>query len=332
MIEHTSRPTPLQGRKVLRTPKARFEDLPDYPFAPHYVEIDTGDSAGTPLQMHYVDKQPSDPAKRSGETILLLHGNPSWSYLYRHVIPPLVAAGHRCIAPDLVGFGKSDKITNRFAYTYQSHVDWLREAVFDRLDLRNVTMVCHDWGGTLGLLLLAQHPDRFRRVVASNTTGLREGGSDLGPGWEYLAKWLQFTQRTEHFEPGQVVESFTLTDLDPAVQAAYNAPYPDDDYLHGVRRFALLIPITKDDEANPAIRDAWKVLETLQTPFLCAFSDKDHATRGVYTSLSGRIPGAQGQPHTAIANAAHFVQEDQPAEFAGVINNFIRSTRSRVAG
>ncbi|MCM0673349.1 haloalkane dehalogenase [Micromonospora phytophila] len=311
--------------KALRTPDERFAHLPDYPFKPNYARIKLGDGSGAELRMHYLDERPRDPAKASGETVLLLHGNPSWSYLYRHVIPPLVAAGHRCVAPDLVGFGKSDKVVDRFAYTWQSHVEWLREAVFDRLDLRDVTMVCHDWGGMVGLLLLAQHPDRFRRVVASNT-GLREGGGDLGPGWEHLAKWVQFTQRTKQLEPGQIVDGFSLTHLDPAVQAAYNAPYPDDRYLHGVRRFAAIIPITENDEANPAIRAAWKVLESLQTPFLCAFSAEDHVTRGDHTSLSGRIPGAQGQPHTAIADAAHFVQEDQAAEFAQVVADFISLT------
>jgi haloalkane dehalogenase len=309
--------------KVVRTPDERFVALPDYPFEPNYVRVDLGDDSGARLRMHYIDERPSDPAKASGETVLLLHGNPTWSYLYRHVIPPLVVAGHRCVALDLVGFGKSDKVADRFAYTYQRHVDWLSEAVFDRLNLRDVTMVCHDWGGLLGMLLLAQHPDRFRRVIVSNTTGPREGGPDLGPGWEYLAKWLQFTQRTEQLEPGQVVEDFTLTDLDPAVRAAYNAPFADDVSLHGVRRFAVLIPITAYDEANPVIQKAWDMLETLQIPFLCAFSDQDHVTHGDSTVLTARIAGARG---TVIHDAAHFLQEDKPSEFAAVVNDFISST------
>ncbi|HEU4946942.1 MAG TPA: haloalkane dehalogenase [Kribbella sp.] len=314
------------GRRVARTPNERFESLPDYPFKPHYVRINAGDRDGTQLRVHYIDERPSDAAKASGETILLVHGNPSWSYLYRHVIPPLVAAGHRCVAIDLVGMGKSDKPTDRFLYTYQHHLNWLREAVFDRLDLRDVTMVCHDWGGLLGLLLLADQPDRFRRVVASNTSGPREGGTDLGPGWAYLAKFMQFTQRTEQLEPGQIIEDFTLTKIDPAVRAAYNAPFPGDAYLHGVRRWSVLIPITESDEANELISQAWEVLETLQTPFLCVFSDKDHVTGGNSTHLTSRIPGAQGQPHTTITNAAHFLQEDKASEFTMAIDNFIRST------
>jgi haloalkane dehalogenase len=307
---------------VLRTPLERFDGLPGYPFRAHYVYVDLGDGSSTRLRMHYVDERP-DPAKASGETILLIHGNPTWSYLYRNVIPALVAAGHRCIAIDLIGFGKSDKLVNRFAYTYASHIDWISQAIVERLNLTNITMVCHDWGGILGMLLLARHPERFRRAVASNTTGPREGGADLGPGWEYLAKWLQFTQRTEQLQPAQVVEEFTLSTLDPAVRSAYDAPYPDDSFLHGVRRFAVLIPITAYDEANPLIREAWQTLSTLQTPFLALFSAQDHVTRGDTSTLTDRIPAGQG---ITLADAAHFVQEDQPAAFAAAVNDFIRST------
>jgi haloalkane dehalogenase len=176
------------------------------------------------------------------------------------------------------------------------------------------------------MLLLAKHPDRFRRVVASNTSGRRAGGGDLGPGWKYMAEWLQFTQRIEYFDSGQVVQNFTFNKLDPAVQAAYNVPFPDDRYMDGVRRWAVLIPITENDEANPLIGEAWKVLKTLRTSFLCVFSDKDHVTNGHSEHLTSRIPGAQGQSHVTITNAAHFLQEDKAPEFAEVINNFIRST------
>jgi haloalkane dehalogenase len=314
--------------EVLRTPEARFADLPDYPFTPHYVEIGAGDAAGTRLRVHYVDERPGDPAKASGETILLLHGEPSWSYLYRHVMGPLLAAGHRCVAPDLVGFGKSDKPANRFAYTYQSHMDWLCETVFDRLDLRNVTMVCHDWGGLLGLRLLAGHPDRFRRVVATNAL-LPTGDQDLGGAF---SGWLQYSQRANPFDIGQVVAMGTVSELSGAVRAAYNAPFVDESYLQGARQFPLLVPITPYDEASAANRQAWAVLETLQTPFLCAFSDQDYGVGDGNRILRQRIPGAQGQPHTTIMNAGHFVQEDQGSELAAVVANFIRSTRSRVAG
>jgi haloalkane dehalogenase len=313
---------------VLRTPEARFEDLPDYPFTPHYVEVDAGDAAGTRLRVHYVDERPSETAKASGETVLLLHGEPSWSYLYRHVIPPLLAAGHRCIAPDLVGFGRSDKPANRFAYTYQRHVDWLRQTVFDRLDLRDVTMVCHDWGGMLGLRLLADYPGRFRRVVATNTL-FPTGDEDLGRAF---SRWLQYSQRANPFDIGQVVAMGSVSELDRAVRAAYNAPFVDESYLQGARQFPLLVPITPYDEASAANRQAWAVLETLQTPFLCAFSDQDYGVGDGKRILRERIPGAHGQPHTTIMNAGHFVQEDQGPQLAAVVTNFIRSTHSGVAG
>ncbi|MEU0571274.1 haloalkane dehalogenase [Nonomuraea sp. NPDC005983] len=235
-------------------------------------------------------------------------------------MPPLVAAGHRCVAPDLVGFGRSDKPASRFAYTYQSHVDWLRETVFDRLDLRDVTMVCHDWGGLLGLRLLAEHPERFRRVVATNTLLHTGDQGDMGP---FYTQWLQFSQRAHPFRPGQVVETGTVTEVAPEVLAAYDAPFPDESYLQGARRFPLLIPITPGDEAAEPNRRAWAVLETLRIPFLCAFSDRDHVLGGAQQSFRERVPGAQGQPHTTIRNAGHFVQEDQGPALATVINDFI---------
>jgi haloalkane dehalogenase len=317
---------PADTAKVVRTPAARFAELSDYPFKPNYVSLDLGDGSGDRVRMHYLDERPKNPEKASGQTILLLHGNPSWSYLYRHVIPPLVAAGHRCVALDLIGFGKSDKLVDRFAYTFQNHIDWLSEAIFERLELHDLTMVCHDWGGMLGLNLLAARPERFVRVVASNF-GLSEGGRDLGPGWSYLAQWLQFTQRTEQLDAGQVIENFSVTDLDRRVRAGYNAPFPADPHLHGFRRFATLIPITSQDEANRVIRNTWKVLETLHTPFLCVFSDQDHVFHGDNSGLSGRIPGAQGQPHVTLTGAAHFLQEDKPAEFAAAVDTFINLTK-----
>ena len=315
-----------RAMRVLRTPDARFGDLPGYPFAPHYVRVRAGDRAGTRLRVHYVDERPRDRRRASGETIVLLHGEPSWSYLYRHVIPPLVAAGHRCIAPDLIGFGKSDKPADRFAYSYQAHVDWLREALFDRLDLHDVTMVCHDWGGMLGLRLLADHPRRFRRVVASNT-GLDTGRQDLGPAWPHMARWLQFSLRSYPYRAGSVVDSFSLTKVDRAVRAAYDAPFPAEPYAQGARQFPLLIPISPDDENTPALDKAWAKLRTLRVPFLCVFGEQDHVTGGDHSALSDHIPGAQGQPHMAIKNAAHFIQEDQPAEFATAVDRFIRATR-----
>jgi haloalkane dehalogenase len=307
--------TAAEDLRVLRTPESRFADLPDYPFESHYVEVSSG------VRMHYLDERPETP---SGETVLFLHGNPTWSYLYRHVIPPLVAAGHRCVAVDLIGFGKSDKLADRHAYTYDRHLTWLREAVLDELDLRELTMVCHDWGGALGLPLLAAHPDRFRRVVAVNT-GLSTGDEDLGAGWPLMARWLQSSQRTRPFLPSAIVDAMTVTELDPAALAAYDAPYPDEPYLTGVRQFPLLIPISPDDEYTPALRAAWDVLETLELPFLCVFSEQDHVTGGDHTSLSGRIPGAMQLSHPSGYDAGHFLQEDAGPRLAVDIDRFIRA-------
>jgi haloalkane dehalogenase len=318
------RPGGEPGPAVRRTPDSRFRGLPDYPFRPHFVTVAGGDGVGVPLRVHYVDERPSEAAA-SGETIVLLHGEPSWSYLWRHVIPPLVAAGHRCIAVDLVGMGRSDKPTNRFVYTQERHIAWLREALFDRLELRDVTMVCHDWGGMLGLRLLAENHDRFRRVVATNT-GFDTGDEDRTGAWEHLTTWMVFSQVADPFECGQVVEMFTATELDPAVRGAYDAPYPDNSYLEGVRRFPLLIPVSADDAAHEANTAAWQVLQTLQTPFLCAFSDGDHVTHGDHSALSDHIPGAQGQPHATIVGGEHFLQEDRPAELAAVVDAFIHLT------
>jgi len=300
-----------------RTPDARFAGLPDYPFEPHYLAIDAGDGTGSRLRVHYLDERP-DPADASGETVLLLHGEPTWSYLYRYVIPPLVAAGYRCVAPDMVGFGKSDKPTDRFDYTYQAHVDWLRETVFDQLDLRDVTMVCHDWGGLLGLRLLAEHPDRFRRVVATSTS-LPTGDRDPSG---LLSIWLQLSQRSNPFEASRVVDRGTVTELDPAVRAAYNAPFPDESYLQGARQFPLLIPLTPYDEATEPNRKAWSVLRTLSIPFLYAHADHDYGVGDGRTMLRDAIPDAQ---EVVIDNAGHFIQEDIGPRFATVIDEFIRS-------
>ncbi|MDP4505340.1 haloalkane dehalogenase [Nonomuraea turcica] len=292
----------------LRTPDERFDNLPDYPFASHYTEISGG------LRVHYVDERPDNP---SGETILLLHGEPTWSYLYRRVIPPLVAAGHRCVAPDLVGFGRSDKPAFRYDYTYQAHVDWLRETIFDALDLRDVTLVCHDWGGMLGLRLLAEHIERFRRVIATNTL-LPTGDSDeMGP---FYVQWLQRSQRIYPFKPGEIIDRSTLDELERAVQAAYNAPFPDESYLQGARQFPLLAPISPDDVASEPNRAAWAVLEELQIPFLCAYGEHDMVTGPHGKRIAERIPGAT---HVTITNASHFLQEDQPQQLAQVINTFI---------
>ena len=292
--------------EALRTPDDRFANLPGYAFAPHYIEIGG-------LRIHYVDEGP-----RQASAVLLLHGEPSWSYLYRKMIPVITAAGHRAVAPDLVGFGRSDKPVERSDYTYQRHVDWMR-AVLEGLDLRDVTLVCQDWGGLIGLRLAAEHGDRFARVVAANTF-LPTG--DVPPG-DAFKMWLQFSQTTPDFPVGGIVNGGCVTDLAAEIVAAYDAPFPDDRYKAGARQFPALVPISPDDPAAPANRKAWEVLRRWDKPFLTAFSDSDPITRGADRFLQEAIPGAKGQSHTTITGAGHFLQEDKGEELARVVVDFI---------
>ena len=253
--------------------------------------------------------------------ILLLHGEPSWSYLYRKMIPPLLAAGHRIVAPDLVGFGRSDKPTAREDYTYQRHMDWITGLV-EALDLRDITLVCQDWGGLIGLRLAAEHENRFARIVAANTF-LPTGDTDPG---RMFRRWQRSSQEMPIFHAGGIVKGACATELTPDVIAAYDAPFPDDRYLVGARQFPLLVPTTPDDPAAAPNRRAWQILERWNKPFLTAFSDGDPITRGADRVLQQRIPGAQGQPHTTIVGAGHFLQEDKGEELARVVIDFIART------
>lgn len=291
---------------VLRTPDERFEDLPDYPFAPHYVDVDG-------VRMHYLDEGPAD-----AEVVLLLHGEPSWSYLYRTMIPVLTGAGFRAVAIDLVGFGRSDKPARREDYTYAAHIGWTWAAI-EAIGLADITLVCQDWGGLIGLRLVGEHPDRFARVVAANTM-LPTG--DHHPGDAFLA-WQQFSQQTPDFPVGKIVAGGCVTTLSPEVVAAYDAPFPDDSYKAGARQFPLLVPITPDDPAAEANRAAWAVLARFERPFLCAFSDSDAIMRGADAVLRKLIPGAAGQPLITIEGGGHFLQEDKGVELAGVVVDFI---------
>ncbi len=303
---------------VLRTPDERFIGLPDFPFEPHYVEVPAGDGSDAVLRLHYLDEGPADAA----DTVLLLHGEPSWCFLYRHMIPVLVEAGLRCIAPDLIGFGRSDKPADRHDYTYQRHVDWLRSALFDRLDLGDLTLVCQDWGGLLGLRLVAEHPDRFARVVAANTF-LPTGDRPLGSAFE---AWRDFSQNVPEFPTGFIINSGCTTDLAPEVVAAYDAPFPDESYKEGARQFPVLVPASPDDPAAPANTRAWESLVQFDKPFLTAFSDGDPITGGADRPLLELIPGTKGQPHTTIEGGGHFLQEDRGPELARVVAGFIAAT------
>jgi haloalkane dehalogenase len=304
--------------QTLRTPDERFAGLPDFDFAPHYVEVDDGD--GGVLRIHHLDEGPPD-----GDVVLLMHGEPSWSFLYRHMIPVLVDAGLRCVAPDLVGFGRSDKPTSRTDYSYARHVEWMRSALLDALGLGDVTLVGQDWGGLIGLRVAAENPDRFARLVVANT-GLPTG--DRPPTDAFLA-WQRFSQEADEFPVGGIVNGGCTTSLSPEVIAAYDAPFPDDTYKAGARVFPTLVPTSPDDPASEANRAAWKVLERWDKPVLTAFSDSDAITRGGYRAFQSLVPGAQGRSHATIEGAGHFLQEDKGPDLATVIADFVRSTPLR---
>ncbi len=293
--------------EALRTPDDRFVNLPGYGFEPNYVEVPDGD--GGSLRIHYVDEGPRDAG-----VVLLMHGEPSWSYLYRHMIPILVGAGYRVVAPDLVGFGRSDKPTRQSDYTYARLVEWMRSALLDELDLADITMFGQDWGGLIGLRLVAENPDRFARVAVGNT------GMPIGTGaTDAFRTWREFSRTTDVFDSGGVVDMGTVTDLADDVVAAYNAPFPDDTYLAGARMLPSLVPQEPDDPAVPANKAAWEVLRRFTKPFLVAFSDSDPITGGGDAVFRKLIPGTVDQPHTTIEGGGHFLQEDQGPALAEVL-------------
>jgi haloalkane dehalogenase len=298
--------------KALRTPEERFKDLPDFPFEPHYIEVSDGE--GGILRIHYVDENP-----QGNEPILLLHGEPSWSFLYRKMIPIFVDAGYQAVVPDLIGFGRSDKPADRNDYTYQRYVDWMVEWL-DKVGLNGITLFGQDWGGLIGLRLVAENPDRFARIVVGNT-GLPTGD---GPISDAFLNWRKFSQESSEFDIGAIISMGCQTTLSEEVLAAYNAPFPDDVYKEGARIFPSLVPIDQDDPAVPANRKAWEVLSKFEKPFLTAFSDGDPITRGGEAIFQERIPGAKGQPHTTIKGGGHFLQEDCGPELARVIVDFMK--------
>jgi len=297
--------------EVLRTPDERFAALPEFPYEPRYVEVDGG------LRVAYVDEGPAD-----GAVVLLLHGEPSWSFLYRRMIPVLAGAGLRVVAPDLVGFGRSDKPARREDYSYARHVGWMREALFDGLDLRDVTLVGQDWGGLIGLRLVAEHADRFARVVVANT-GLPTGDQ---PMTDAFLAWQRFALESPRFEVGRIVSNGSGTPLVPEVVAAYDAPFPDDSYTAGARAFPALVPTRPDDPAAADNRAAWEALTRWEKPFLTAFSDGDPITGGGERVFQKLVPGAQGMPHTTLRGGGHFLQEDVGPDLARVVVDLIAAT------
>jgi len=302
---------------LLRTPDDRFLDLPDYPFEPHYAEVTTPDGPDSPpLRVHYVDEGPAD-----GKPIWLLHGEPSWSFLYRHMIPVLVDAGYRCIVPDQVGFGRSDKPTNPSDYTYARHVEWMRQLLCERLDVTDCVFFGQDWGGLVGLRVVAENPDRFSHIIVANT------GLPTGEGMpEAFENWRLFAETTPVFSIGRIINGATVIDLADDVLAAYDAPFPDESYKVGARIWPGLVPVEPDDPAVPDNLAAWRVLERWTKPLLTAFSDQDPITGGGQRRFQRTVPGAGGQPHVTIKGGGHFLQEDKGPELAGVIVDFLNST------
>ena len=299
--------------EILRTPEDRFANLPDYPFHPHYLTIkDRQDDVA--IRIHCIDEGDS-----ASQSVLMLHGEPSWSFLYRKMVTPFVQTGYRVVAPDLPGFGKSDKPAKRTDYTYARHVGWLQDWL-RAMDLNNIVLICQDWGGLIGMRLVADEPHRFARVVTTNTM-LPTG--DHGPGDAFL-QWQKFSQEVPVFPAGQIVSRGTVSDLSDAVIAAYDAPFPEESYKEAARQFPLLVPIVPDDPESQANRDAWKVLMGFEKPWLCAFSDSDPVTAGGAPVIQKLIPGCQGQPHTTLQDGGHFIQEDCGEELSRVVLEWLK--------
>ena len=293
--------------QALRTPDSRFTSLPDYDFEPKYVEVDG-------MRMHYVDEGPAD-----AEPVLLLHGEPSWSYLYRKMIPPLAAAGLRVIAPDLIGFGKSDKPTRKSDYNYATHVAWMKGFV-EQLELRNITLFCHDWGSLIGLRVAAENEQRFARIAVGN--GALPTGDQVMP--RVFKIWKTFARFSPWFPIGRIVNSGSVSDLSKAEIAAYDAPFPSARFKAGTRAFPCLVPATPDDPASDANRAAWVELRRWEKPFLTTFSNRDPIMRGGERVFQEQVPGAKNVAHVKIRNAGHFLQEDKGEELADVLVGFVR--------
>jgi haloalkane dehalogenase len=301
----------LRSREVetLRTPDERFEGLVGWPYEPHYATLIDADR--TPLRLHYVDEGPRD-----GPVVLLMHGEPSWAYLYRKVIASLAARGCRVIAPDLIGFGRSDKPAAREDYTYERHVAWMSQW-FALMDLSEVTLFCQDWGGLIGLRMVAAHPEAFAGVAVANT------GLPTGTGWtEGFKAWCDFSQRVPELPIGFILNGGSARDLSPGEIAAYEAPFPNESYKAGARQFPTLVPVTPEHPSVAENQAAWKALEAFDKPFLTAFSDGDQVTRGGEAVFQARVPGARCQPHVTL-RGGHFLQEDSPDEIAVLIDGMI---------
>ena len=284
---------------ILKTDLTLFENLSDWKYKENFTTVT---SEFGELDIHFVDENST-----SDECVLLLHGNPTWGYLYRNMIDPLKENGYRVVVPDLPGFGKSDKFSVRYNYSYEGFVDWMSQFI-ENTDLKNITLFCQDWGGLIGLRLAAKYGDRFEKIVAANT-GLPTGKAPLSEGFAVFREFLQI--KPDLHVAGQV-RNGTTKGIDENALAAYNAPFPDDDHKQGVRQFPNLVPGTPRTPSAEPNKETWKILREWKKPFLCAFSDKDPIFSGVENSFYKLIPGCKDMPHVTIENAGHFLQEDQP--------------------
>ncbi len=292
--------------KILRTPDNRFSNLLDYPFKPNYIQL--GD-----IRIHYLDEGES-----SKEVVLLIHGEPTWSYLYRKMVPIVSESGYRVIVPDLVGFGKSDKPINQEDYTYEKHVGWISSFI-ESLDLKNINLFCQDWGGLIGLRIVSEQGYRFNRIIASNTS-LPTGDFKVPKAF---FNWQKFSQDTPVFNASKIVKSSCVNKISNEVQKAYDAPFPDETYKAGARRFPMLVPTSPNDPSSQPNREAWEKLKNWHKPFLTAFSDSDPITKGGDILFQKLIPGCKGISHKTIVGAGHFLQEDKGPELAQLIVDFI---------
>ncbi|MPY81850.1 MAG: alpha/beta fold hydrolase [Actinophytocola sp.] len=302
--------------RILRTPDECFAGLPGFDYEPRYAEVPAPDGSGM-IRMAYVEDGPAD-----GQPVLLLHGEPTWSFLYRKMMPVLADAGLRPIAPDLVGFGRSDKPTDVGDHSYARHVEWVRSLVFDALDLRGVTLVGQDWGGLIGLRLVAEHPDRFARVVAANT-GLPTGDHPMPDVWWAFRNAVE---KAEKLDIGRFVTSGCQRPVSDDVVTGYDAPFPEESFKAGPRAMPTLVPTSPDDPATEANRAAWQTLSTLDKPFLCAFSDGDPITGPMGPILQRAMAGAADLDHPTITDAGHFLQEDDGEQLAAEVVTFIGAT------
>ncbi|MFX1260003.1 MAG: haloalkane dehalogenase [Promethearchaeota archaeon] len=292
--------------KLLRTPNERFSGLIDFPYDPKYLEVDG-------IRIHYVDEGTED-----SEVVLLMHGEPSWSFLYRHMIPPLIKAGFRVIAPDLVGFGRSDKPTEQSDHTYARHIKWMTGWLLG-LDLHKITLFCQDWGSLIGLRIAIENQERFDRIVLAN------GGLPTGIMSKAFLEWREFSRTSKEFDIGRIIQNGTVSNLSEEILRGYNAPFPDDSYKAGARIMPSLVPISRDDPESKANKKAIKMYGSWTKPFLTAFSDSDPITRGAEALWINHVPGAKNLEHLTIKNAGHFLQEDKGPEIAEELIKFINS-------